>query len=122
MANKYVKSFNFGGDTLYPLPIVTTEQNGLVLKVVDGSWVASELVSVKLIKFTIVGITYQAKEGMTWAEWVESEYNTDDFTASSSTIFKTDTSIVKYNSINVTPTDVIISDATYTANRPSPII
>jgi hypothetical protein len=29
-----------------------------------------------LISFTIDGTTYQAEEGMTWAEWVESEYNT----------------------------------------------
>ena len=26
--------------------------------------------------FTIDGTEYQAKEGMTWAEWIESEYNT----------------------------------------------
>ena len=33
-----------------------------------------------LIEFTIFGgTTYQAEEGMTWAEWVDSEYNTDGF-------------------------------------------
>lgn len=30
-----------------------------------------------LITFTIGGTTYQAVSGMTWGEWVESEYNTD---------------------------------------------
>lgn len=35
--------------------------------------------AVQLISFTIDGITYQAEEGMTWAEWVDSEYNTDEF-------------------------------------------
>lgn len=38
MANKYVKSFNFGGDTLYPLPRVDNFQNGSVLRVVNGQW------------------------------------------------------------------------------------
>lgn len=32
-----------------------------------------------LISFTIDGTSYQAEEGMTWGEWVESEYNTDGF-------------------------------------------
>lgn len=43
MANKYVKSFNFSGDTLYPLPIVTIAENGMVLKVVDGEWDIGEI-------------------------------------------------------------------------------
>ena len=34
---------------------------------------------VTLINFTIDGEPYQAESGMTWAEWVESDYNTDDF-------------------------------------------
>jgi hypothetical protein len=33
------------------------------------------------ITFTIIGTTYQAKQGMTWGEWLESEYNTDSFVA-----------------------------------------
>lgn len=41
MANIFVKSFNFGGeDNYFPLPIVNAEQNGMVLKVVDGEWSA----------------------------------------------------------------------------------
>ena len=30
-----------------------------------------------LITFKIIEIEYQAEEGMTWEEWVNSEYNTD---------------------------------------------
>jgi hypothetical protein len=30
----------------------------------------------KMITFTVDGVTYQAEEGMTWGEWLESEYNT----------------------------------------------
>lgn len=32
-----------------------------------------------LITFTIDGIEYQAEEGMTWGEWVNSEYNVDGY-------------------------------------------
>ena len=45
MAEKFIKSLNFGGeDNYFPLPIVTAEQNGMVLKVVDGEWKATQLV------------------------------------------------------------------------------
>ena len=37
----------------------------------------------KIIEFTIDNITYQAEEGMTWEEWLDSEYNIDDFFISS---------------------------------------
>ena len=32
-----------------------------------------------LISFTIEGATYEAESGMTWADWVNSNYNTDGF-------------------------------------------
>lgn len=32
-----------------------------------------------IITFSIDGIEYQAEDGMTWAEWVDSEYNTNGF-------------------------------------------
>ena len=32
-----------------------------------------------IITFTIEGTNYQAEEGMTWGEWVESKYNTDGY-------------------------------------------
>ena len=34
---------------------------------------------VMLIRFTIDGTSYQAEEGMTWGEWVESDYNVDRY-------------------------------------------
>lgn len=36
-----------------------------------------------LITFTIGGTSYQAEEGMTWGEWVESDYNTNGYTKNS---------------------------------------
>ena len=41
--------------------------------------IAVKDVPVTTINFTIDGTPYQADAGMTWAEWVESDYNTDDF-------------------------------------------
>lgn len=35
----------------------------------------------RIINFTIDGTSYSAKYGMTWGEWVESEYNTGGFWA-----------------------------------------
>lgn len=32
-----------------------------------------------MITFTIDGMTYQAESGMTWGDWVESEYNTGEY-------------------------------------------
>ena len=85
MADKFVKSFNFGGeDNYFPLPIVTGEQNGMVLKVVDGVWAAVEMISVALINFTIAGTTYQAESGMTWEAFINSNYNDGSFTLETS--------------------------------------
>lgn len=34
-----------------------------------------------MITFTIEGITYQAEEGMTWGQWIDSKYNDGSVTA-----------------------------------------
>lgn len=52
-----------------------------------GKWTGTIVYNVELVEppaptlitFTIDGEEYQAEEGMTWGEWVESEYNTDGF-------------------------------------------
>lgn len=42
MADKELKSLNFGGeDTYFPLPLVTSEDNDKILAVVDGDWSAT---------------------------------------------------------------------------------
>jgi hypothetical protein len=42
---------------------------------------------VKLINFTIDGVSYQADESMTWADWVDSAYNTNGFHLLSGNVF-----------------------------------
>ena len=41
-----------------------------------------------LISFTIDGTSYQAEEGMTWGDWVNSEYDNDEFTVDINAIKK----------------------------------
>ena len=70
--------------------------------------------SVSLISFTIVGTRYQAVEGMTWREWVESEYNTDGYFIQGQEVHRSNTSVVSfltssYSLISVS-TDEIIKD------------
>ena len=43
--------------------------------------------NVSLITFTIAGTEYQAEEGMTWEEWVNSEYSNDTFYINGDYIF-----------------------------------
>ena len=47
---------------------------------IPEGWTVEDYVdnSSNLITFTIDGTEYQAEEGMTWGEWVESEYNNTD--------------------------------------------
>ena len=43
MADKTLKSLNFGGaDNYFPLPLVTAADNDKILSVVNGEWVAAE--------------------------------------------------------------------------------
>ena len=55
--------------------IDTTDSNYQAVK----EWIIRNAVKEGNITFTIDGTTYQAEEGMTWQEWVDSEYNTGAF-------------------------------------------
>lgn len=65
---------------------------------------------VPTISFTIDTTTYQAENGMTWEQWVESEYNTGGwFVFGESSIMN---GSYRYIS-NVVPTDIIVSNNSY---------
>jgi hypothetical protein len=70
-----------------------------------------------LITFTISGTEYQAEEGMTWGEWLESEYNTNNFVNPGGCIATNydDWSLVRdiETSDAVYPEDVIIINGRY---------
>lgn len=66
-----------------------------------------------LITFSIKDVEYQAKEGMTWEEWVDSEYNTNDFHISGYNIWR-NLYKVKYDiSRSVLITDIITNNYNY---------
>ena len=57
-----------------------TTQNDLAQLDELDSWLENQVNGVekgaKIISFTINSTTYQAEEGMTWRQWIESKYNT----------------------------------------------
>lgn len=66
-----------------------------------------------LISFTIGGKTYQAESGMTWGEWVASDYNTSTYALSGSIVYDGHGSWVQLNGQSCSGTDFIIDGATY---------
>lgn len=77
--------------------------------------------SVQMISFTIVAQfssyseTFEAESGMTWAQWVDSTYNTDGYTYTSMNVNAPD--IGGGTVRDVSPDDVIVSGTTYTLVR-----
>jgi hypothetical protein len=67
-----------------------------------------------LITFTINNVEYQAEEGMTWEEWVDSEYNsTKEFYISNNNIFGGPYKIKYDGSRSVLITDIITNNYNY---------
>lgn len=73
------------------------------------------------ITFTIDGTTYEAEDGMTWEQWVASDYNTDGYAAHPNLGTGTEDSkvpaknqyCITYNSSVVSFGDLIIANASY---------
>lgn len=119
MADIYAKSFTFNnGDTWYPLPIVTAEQNGMVLKVGNGEWEAGEIVY-EPIHLPTPGL-YDSNDVIiaSWSELINtygmniskdytySNYNTDNSSpyyvlANNSTLSAGTSLIIKSNTNNI---------------------
>ena len=69
--------------------------------------VAVKDVPVPLINFTIGGISYQAEEGMTWAEWVMSPYNPVDYSGTYGDQVYIYEAWVALSGVYVKPTDTV---------------
>ena len=73
------------------LSYALTGQISASADLMSATQVASMVVTVEkavtIISFTIAGTTYQAEEGMTWQEWVESSYNTDGYYCNSAYVY-----------------------------------
>ena len=69
-----------------------------------------------IIDFSISETTYNAEEGMTWAEWVDSDYNADKtfgYSLEYSMVYNMDNQLISLNESGVSPTDVILANASY---------
>ena len=68
-----------------------------------------------LINFIIDGISYQAEEGMTWEDWVNSSYNTNGFYILDLVRFADDSPVCEHSSGSapVNSSEIIISDGVY---------
>ena len=64
------------------------------------------------ISFIIYNLEFQAEQGMTWQEWVNSSYNTNEFYISGNFVYSKANKSIS----SVKPTDVIISGKTYYYN------
>ena len=57
--------------------IALSDQRGAWKQIADASGrVLWKLANKVIISFVVDGVTCQAEEGMTWGEWIESDYNT----------------------------------------------
>lgn len=80
-------NFEQGGKILYKGNQIYADDTGLAQTVTlncngkkfVGDITITPTAGKTLISFTIDGTTYQAESGMTWADWVDSEYNTDGY-------------------------------------------
>ena len=64
-----------------------------------------------MISFSILGASQQAEDGMTWADWVDSEY-TDSYWVIGNKVSDGGMNVC-YNSVDVAPTDLIVADRVY---------
>lgn len=82
----------------------------------DGAWLDGyywEMAS--KIQFTYYGATHYAPKGITWGEWVETDWNTAGFEVSGNYIIDGNDEKVSYNGTRVINTDAIIAGGSYTA-------
>lgn len=75
--------------------------------------IADEYVAPTTITFTIEGASYTADSGMTWADWVASEYNTDGFVITNGYIEYSDYPILNSASVSQKSTDTIVEGEAY---------
>lgn len=66
-----------------------------------------------LIYFTIDGTEYQAEQGMTWEEWCNSEYSTDEYYTVDEIRVSKNGDYISYNGAWLVPTDVILNSTEY---------
>jgi len=92
--------------------------SGNILESITNAEIEALFSEVTLISFTIGGVTimttYQAEQGMTWGEWVASQYNTDGFRKQGDYIVSSQDFIVtNFGGAEVNASDIISAGVTY---------
>lgn len=83
---------------------------------IDGVVYEIEVVAPTIITFTIGSTSYQAEEGMTWEQWVDSSYNTAGYYVRGSYVYDNEGFGGWVRSTS--PTDIIVSDGEYLLEYP----
>jgi hypothetical protein len=131
---KYIKLFSSiekkqeFEQTINYWPIIAVTTNGYEIESVPNYYGEDDVVitptSKPKINFIVNGITYEAENGMTWEDWVNSEYNTGTFSIGGNYIYgATFTHTIVYNRAtyqDVNKNDTIISGGTYAYTIDSP--
>lgn len=90
--------------------VEVTPHEGYITMTINGvDFNLKTAASVSLISFSINNATYQAEDGMTWSEWVASEYNTGGYVVRANAITSGGMSIVDHNYTAVPPISTIVS-------------
>ena len=71
----------------------------------------------KIISFTVGNTSFQAEDGMTWGEWVDSEYNVDGYYHDGLTAVGA--GVISPSGARVYDNDVLISNGVYTIDASS---
>lgn len=79
----------------------------------NGALYVIEEEAVNLISFTVSGTPYQAEEGMTWEQWVNSTYNTGGLFTSGDRVYTHDGGSIGTSSTYARPSDVIQANTNY---------
>ena len=104
MSSSYLGHF---GSIYVPASLVDTFKGAT-------NWaIIADRITTKTITFFIDGTEYTAEEGMTWGEWVDSEYNTDGFFESEGGSIWKSTSLYQMILSDVTSSSVILDGEQY---------
>jgi hypothetical protein len=107
-------TISLDGDTLTMTADDKTEEFVIFVDGVEMATVANEEEPIipQIITFTIDGTPYQAVDGMTWGEWVGSEYNTGGFYVylTGNQIWDAFGYVGTKDGVSVLPSDIIIGN------------
>ena len=109
-----IGNLNISSISLGSLPIVVMYFGST--KIYEASTPTPTLISFSVSRVGTGTSTYQAEEGMTWLEWVNSAYNIDNYTcySESSNVYNSNGMYSPaYNNIPVYGRDTIVADYNY---------